>query len=90
MIFILSGMNKGRTGVTRRTISLSHELARQIERVARRERRSFSAAVARLAEEALQRRGRRYVSEGAGESGVPDLGRHTEKYLREIFRRARA
>lgn len=76
-------------GAIRRTVSLPGQLAKQIDRVARREKTSFSAAVASLVDEAL--RGRRlaktmFRSMGAGESGVPDLGTNSEKHLDEIWR----
>lgn len=76
--------------MTRRTISLPDRLAEKIEKVARKEKRSFSGAVARLVEEALRRRKPPvYRSLGAGESGLPDLGENAEKYLEEIFRELR-
>lgn len=72
--------------ITRRTISIPESLAREVERVARKEKRSFSGALARLAEEALGRRkSPRFKSMGAGRSGLPDLGERAEEYLREIF-----
>lgn len=68
---------------TRRTISLPPGLARDIERYARSHRLSFSAAVARLAEESLRKRARRFRSFGAGASGAGDLGERAEQYLRD-------
>ncbi len=73
--------------VTRRTISLPDRLARDIELIARKEKRSFSAAIAELAREALRRRRApvpRFI--GAAESGLPDLGENAERYLDEIWR----
>lgn len=68
----------------RKTIAIPDDLARQIEKVARNEKLSFSAAVARLVDEALHRRKGRYAWIGAGNSGLPDLGINAEKYLREL------
>lgn len=70
--------------ITRRTISIPRGLAKEVEKVARKERRSFSAAVSRLVEEALRRREDPYTFFGAGSSGVPDLGERAEEILREV------
>jgi predicted polyphosphate/ATP-dependent NAD kinase len=80
VIFIPIGMN-----ITRRTISIPRRLAKEVEQLARKERRSFSAAVSHLVEEALRRRKDPYTFFGAGESGTPDLGERSEEILREVI-----
>ncbi len=75
--------------MARRTISIPDDLAERIDALARRERRSFSATITSLIETVLNRSRPQLRSIGAGESGLPDLGRNTEKYLREIVARAK-
>lgn len=65
----------------RRTVVLSGRVARQIERIAKQQRRSFSAVLTELADQALRRRKTSYAWIGSGESGLPDLGTNAEKYL---------
>lgn len=69
--------------VTKRTVSLPTELAKEIERVARKEKTSFSGAIALLVEEGLRRRTRRFKSWGSGDSGLGDLSIRLEEYLME-------
>ncbi len=69
--------------VTKRTISLDLALAKEIERVARKEKTSFSGAIALLAEAGLRRQERRFKSWGSGDSGLGDLSIRLEEYLME-------
>lgn len=70
----------------RRTVSMPDDLAREIERIAKREKRSFSGALAGLARDALRRRKRPvFRSLGAGTSKTGDLSLRTEEILREIY-----
>jgi hypothetical protein len=76
--------------VDRHTVSLPKDLSKEIEKIAKREKLSFSAALATLAEEAIRKRKSLegfFVSLGAGESGLPDLGTNHDKYIDEIFRK---
>jgi len=71
--------------VTKRTVSLSTELAKRVEEVAKKEKTSFSGALALLAEEALRKRKRRFRSWAAGDSGLGDLSIRLEEYLKETL-----
>jgi predicted CopG family antitoxin len=81
------GMSIGAPIVTRRTISLPDDLARKIERAAKKEKRSFSGMIAHLVEEALSRRKTPiFRSLGIAEGGPPDLSLRVEEYLRESLK----
>lgn len=71
--------------VTKRTVSLSTELAKRVEDVAKKEKTSFSGALALLTEEALRKRKRSFRSIGAGDSGLGDLSIRLEDYLRQTL-----
>jgi len=73
--------------VTKRTISMSTELAKQVEQIAKKEKTSFSGALSILAEEAIRKRKRRFRSWGAGE-GPGDLSIRYEEYLKESMAKA--
>lgn len=73
--------------MVRRTISLPEAIDELVRDVAKEEG-SYSAAVARLVEQAARIRGRRRVPSyvGSASGGPPDLGRNYEKYLRQLIR----
>ena len=74
--------------MVRRTVSLSRDVDAKILKVAE-DAGSYSAAVARLVDEATKRSGRadRPSYMGSGE-GPRDLGINAEKYLKEAIRRS--
>lgn len=66
------------------TVNLRAPLRLRLEQQAAREGVTISDLVNDLLEEALRRRaGDRFVSHGAADADVDDLGVHAEKYLRE-------
>lgn len=71
--------------VIKRTISMSTELAKQVELIAKKEKTSFSGALAILAEEAIRKRKRRFRSWGSGDSGLGDLSIRFDEYLKEAL-----
>lgn len=74
--------------ITRKTVSLPKGLAREIDRIARKEKKSFSLVLAELADESVRHRKAfpqlLRALDAAGESGLPDLGSDSEKHLREL------
>lgn len=78
---------KIRRELERRTISIPADVAARVERVARKEKASFSATICRLVDEALRRRTRpRFRSLGTARGGPDDLALNAEDYLRDLFK----
>lgn len=88
VIFIpISGVTE--SDVVRRTISVTPAVDETIRRIAEEEG-SYSAAVARLVDEATRRAGKveppAYVGSG---SGPRDLSRNVDKYMKRALERGR-
>ena len=79
------GYEELEASMTRRTVSIPDELARDIERIARKEKRSFSGTIADLARESIHRRTKRITFAGMGE-GPADLSERAEEYLMNVVR----
>lgn len=68
----------------RTTVNLPDALWLRVRNLAEASDRTAGAVVAELLEEALEARSSGvFLSHGAGEADVEDLGENTEKYLRE-------
>ncbi|MGH2829753.1 MAG: hypothetical protein ACRDJM_04660 [Actinomycetota bacterium] len=71
----------------RRTISIDGKLEREIAKLAKKEKRSFSAMISELAGKALAQQRQRFAFFGSGDSGISDLSERLEEYLAEDAKR---
>ena len=73
--------------IERRTISIPADLAKKVERAARKEGRSFSATLSELVAAELKRRARpRLRGVGIVKDGPGDLALRVEEVLKEMAR----